>query len=390
MLGASPIVPSPSSSNTLDLKSIKHPKTGTSVEDAVAKASLKLTESAHKVKPSESAHKVKLTESSRKYVDARSPDVSPVVSYIPKMAFEDLKTPNFSHNGPGLSIRLDASSKQTSPKSQSPTNSPRYVSEREPDPTHIQSEQEASYYDEEPQVRVIIVESNGDGTYSPKVEPQVRHDDDRFSHLNSNEKMKKLLETCREIRELATRHPNLQLDIIPDDGSVPLNEAYTYLEYARDTVGREDKMSLLELGIEAIYNFAAYAIERMFHIPMKDYFDGLKGRIRDYRNLLVQNVTISQAVDSLPSVVAPNTSVVTIISIFAGQLILGCVAAGAATYLGGSAIAAGAAKGTAAMASNQLNGFLFGDISLMSALTRIGGNIFKKNEVQASGPVDVA
>lgn len=401
MLGASPIVPSPrqgisttsspiAGTSPIDSKSLKHPKTGTSVEEAVAKASLRLSQSkqSSQTESTQSTKKHPPVQNTKKYTDVRSPDVSPTITYIPRMTFEELKTPNVApHAGPGLSVRLDNPS-YTSKKHSS---SPESLRSNPPRQSHSYSyTTRESSYDDEPQVRVVIVEPNGDGTYSPKVEHQhINREESRFSNLNSNEKMRKLLETCREIRELATLRPDLHLDIVPDDGSVPLDEAYTYLEYARDTAGREDKMNLLELGIEAIYNLAAYVIERMFHIPMKDYFDGLKGRIRDYRNLLVQNVTINQAVNALPSVVAPNTSIVTILSIFVGQLIIGCVAAGAASYLGGGAITSGAAKGTAVMASNQLNGFLFGDITLLNAITRIGGNIFKKNDVKPTGPVEV-
>lgn len=371
----------------VEMGTLPHPKTGVTVDEAVRK---------------------KIEE---EYTDLRSPDVSPVATYLPRLTYEELRSPMLAKSsiGPGLTPRISPVVPSVSPKrgpsASSPTRHPSPVSTRVNEPPRRR--------------RVVCVEQNGDGTYSP-CEPSVKgqshrsygeyeeHRDDEayyrdtqgqpdlapsiFSRMTREERMLNLLNMCREITEITKKHPQLELDRMPDDGSVPIEEVHTYLLHARDVVSKKEKMSLLDMGIEGVYSLVAWLMERVFHVPMKAYFDNLKGKIQDYRVLIMDHTDVSTFVNSvLPSVSAPKTSLFTIGSIFFGQIIVGCIAAFIANWNGGGTGSRMAATMGATAVSDQLHNYMFTNQGIWSTILQIGKNILSKpGDAQMTGPpVDV-
>lgn len=359
---------------------LKHPTTGTTVDEAIRR---------------------KMRE---EYSDARSPDSSPIVTYLPRLKYDELKSPMISTPkiGPGLTPKLSSSVKGLVP---SPRERTRNMTPRHEAPSHlIDSHRETSHrVNSVKKKRIVVVDDNGDGTYSPVVNNRRRRDDDyddyydqpppgKFDHLSHGERMMTLLVKCREIRTLAEKYSHLGLEAYPDDGSVPLEEVDVYLEYAQNTIAKEQRFSILELGLEAVYNVVAYVMEKMLNIPMKPYFDNLKGKIRDYRNLLADNTDVTHFVNTvMPSIAAPKTSLMTIAGVFFGQIAIGCIGAGVAAWWGAGPLASGPVMGFASVASNQLDGFMFRGKGAWDMISEV----IKKIPVRGAqtnmqgGPVDV-
>jgi hypothetical protein len=319
-----------------DPLSLRHPKTGATVKEALDK----------------------VIQSN--LMDVRSPDTSPIIRYLPTMPYEEITSPV------GMSIL-------TPRKALTPVavNTPIF-STKKPISSPIMSNSNSPIV----ATKIVYVEENGDGTYSPIKAPEYRNDP--FAHMDEVQQLKAKYDMDREIRDYVRKHPNLNLELL-DPSQVECAEMKAYLEHIKDVVGTEEKVQWLDMGMEAIYNLASFFMERVFNIPMKSYFDSLKGRIKDYRALFMKDPVISNVVgEVLPSITSSgeNKSTLVIFGIFLAQIVIGCGAAAFVSWKGGSAVVQGVGDVAANLANKQLDAYMFQGQSLLESMLSMGKNVF--------------
>ena len=403
---------SPVNTNTL-----KHPSTGTTVDEALKKRDVSnapdtttkspliqrgspvASTSTSFISSPISVPVVSVKQPNKVYIDPRSPDVSPKVTLIPRLKYDDITSP-INHSpkaGPGLlTPKKSVKNVHSSPgpglnyKKSSPVQSP------------------VIYDYDDDNCPIIVVKKNDDGTYSPIKDihnDQLEEDDnvpkrtepDIYSKMTKSERQAATYAMCHEIKSICGRYPKMGFDEMPDDGSVPPQEINTYLTFMRNTIAQEEKLSLLDMGISGIYSLASLLMEYFFKIPMKSYFEGLKGRVSDYRTLIMENTDISQFVTTyLPSISAPKTSITTILVVFFGQILIGCGAAAAGWYFGGNIVHKVGVSVGAAGVNAQLDSFMFKGQNMWETIGNVTKTVFaasKMNEPAAGGvpkaPIDV-
>lgn len=390
-----------------------------------------------------------------KYMDKRSPVMSPKVRTLPEIKYDSLRSPiverKFSvkqlspvqepaqeathsadarlaspihkqlspvESSPSIKIedktRASIKSQPThknetgslyyySPVKSSPVQSP-IRSTREASSSTQQhkkslrvSKQEDGYYvvvDQDYEVEYVYEETYDQQEYSAQrgktTEDLMR---ETYESMTELEQAKAIWSMCSEIKRLAEQHPHLQLGLMPDDGSVGIMEIHSYLLFIRERISQEEKMNVLDLAMNSIYTFCAWALEKFLDVPMKGYFDSLRATIGDYRTLIMDNTDVSKFINStIPSVSAPQTSLVAIMTMFFGQVLAGCAVAIGAKWWGGggrmSELAATTASAGASRVNSHLNDYMFKGGSFFGTIGAIGRSVFGGGK-PPTNPVDV-
>lgn len=214
-----------------------------------------------------------------------------------------------------------------------------------------------------------------------------------YENMTELEQAKAIWSMCSEIKRLAEQYPHLQLGLMPDDGSIGIMEIHTYLLFIRERISQEEKMNVLDLAMNSIYTFCAWALEKFLDVPMKGYFDSLRATIGDYRTLIMDNTDVSKFINNvIPSVSAPQTSLTAIMTMFFGQVLAGCAVAIGAKWWGGGGkmteMAATTASAGASRVNSHLNDYMFKGGSFFGTIGAIGRSVFGGGK-PPSNPVDV-
>lgn len=372
--------------------SIKHPKTGTTVDEAVAA-----------------------------YIDMRSPVASPTVIYMPAIKQDPITSPLRATSGPGLSPKSPYTSspkKNTVPRTSGPGLTPRkdhgtpiYASSSIPVAAEIpgslkrrrelhsprsslyETSSETEWDRSPPPKRTVVVSSNGDGTYSPVKSYTSYHSDDEeeetyvpppvnpYDQLTEEQQLKMRYDLERLINQTATRYRHLGIEGV-EESSMTLVELAAYNKHILEVVAKEEKVQWIDMGMEGIYNFFAALMEKIFDVPMRPFFDELKGRIRDWRSLIMENDEVAHVVQNIiPSVNGPDKKSLWVIAgIFFAQIAIGCGGAFTAKYFGGGKGASMASGVGASLVSQQLDAYMFKDQSIFETFMSIAKNALKGGE----------
>lgn len=232
--------------------------------------------------------------------------------------------------------------------------------------------------DEEEEEVVIVVESNGDGTYSP-IRRSVRHTENPrsiFDDMTQEQLFKVQFDMEAEVNRLVAANPKLDLGMV-EPGSLPHAELKGYLDHVKGQISLGERWKWLDMGMESVYSIISYAMEKC-NVPMKEYFDRLKSKVVDYRQLLVADPEVASIVDRVLPVIGTSEtkSPWMIVGVLILQIVVGCVAATIAS-MGSKGVAAGSNFGAMA-AAEHLDGYIFGNKSLLDAVTQVGKSIFTK------------
>lgn len=359
--------------------SLRHPKTGATVNEAVAS-----------------------------YIDMRSPVASPTVAYMPAIKHDPITSPV---RGPGLSPKVTSPYK-TSPtkkaagRTSGPGLTPRFegtpifasssvpVAAETPSLKRRRESPTSSLYDDSTvdtssewsgtplAKRTVVVELNEDGTYSPLREHSyTTPPEDPYSKMSEEQQLKLRYDLERLINQTATRYRNLGIEGV-EEGSMTLVELAAYSKHVLEVVGKEEKVQWIDMGMEGIYNFFALLMERICDVPMKPFFDELKGRIRDWRALIMDNEEVAHVVENIiPSVNGPDKKSLWVIGgIFFAQILIGCGGAITAKWFGGGKGATMASGVGASLVSQQLDNYMFKDQSIFQTFMSIAKNALDGGE----------
>jgi hypothetical protein len=322
---------------------LKHPKTGTPVSEAV-----------------------------KKVVDTRSPQVSPVARILPREKFEDIvTTPYSSKSG---STRKSVKGPGVTPRKRDPY----YSGKREALYTSIRSYET---YDTDTPIEVVVDE-NEDGTFTPLRVQSVYKDEavvprSKYDNMTEEEQFKMRFNMEAEINRIVAKNPELGLLPVAT-GDLPMPELDGYLAHVNDQVGHSEQYMWFDIALEGGYSLVAYAMERM-GVPMKAYFDKLKSRIVDYRELLMKDPSARDAIEKIMPMMTSSAgkSKWVIIGVMVGQVAIGCLAALVNSWGGKGMEMAG--NGGAHFVSNQLDSYMFKDQSIWGVLKNVGQFAFSKD-----------
>jgi hypothetical protein len=142
-------------------------------------------------------------------------------------------------------------------------------------------------------------------------------------------------------------------------------------------IGKDEQWKWLDMLIAGIYNVISLVMEKVFNVPMKEYFASLQNKIVDYRQLLMKDETVSETVHTLMPMTTNSgkKGMWTIIAVMVGQVLVGCILAvihkfSSKRVIMGSEIGVG-------ILSESVDSYMFGNKSLyesiMSIVTGLGG-----------------
>ena len=194
-----------------------------------------------------------------------------------------------------------------------------------------------------------------------------------FAGLREDELYKIRFNIEAEVNRLVKENPGLGL-LPVESGSLEMDELKGYLGHINDQIGNKQQWQWFDIGLEGTYNFIAYVMEKM-GVPMKHYFDKLKTRIVDYRQLIMKDPAAREMVEKVIPMMtsSENKGVGTVVLVMLGQVLIGCIAAFVNSYNSKTAMFSNTG---AAVASDQLDNYMFGKGSLFDVVMGVGKSIF--------------
>ena len=311
------------------------------------------------------------------FIDMRSPQISPVATSVSPLHYQDIiQTPVVTRAEDVYSARI-----RTTPRVSPNTIIVEVMDNGDGtySPIHKQSPYRGSTRYTPKSGSAYT--SNSTSTYTPNSTSSEAISENpyetppprsNYAHLTEDQKYKLRFDFEAAINRLVDQNPQLDLAGVDENSNMSLDELKGYLDHIREQVGKEEQWKWLDMGINGLYNIIALIMEKYLNIPMGDYFEKLRNRIVDYRQLLMQDETVSELVEAampMTSATSGRRSTWIIITVMVAQVVIGCVAAAIAKW-GSGALSAGSGIG-AAMASSQLDSYIFEGKSLLSSVVQI-------------------
>lgn len=205
-----------------------------------------------------------------------------------------------------------------------------------------------------------------------------------------------------EIYRLAVLYEDLHLQalnatdeegkmIIDEDDGYTLDEIYEHLQNMKAIIAKREKMNLVNVVIEKIYKVIAIIMEKLFDVPMGDYFTELSTNVVDYSSVLADDPELGDIIQRwIPSLTQPHQrpGISTAILVFVIQITIGLIAAVGSKFASryGMATVQETTMRRASNMSSTISRCMFKEGDLMSAMASV---VFGDKPSKPARPRDV-